>query len=271
MKDIIEKWYWRLNFPKKYDNQFLASLSELEAVEPVEIEEYVPDSQDLSKNLLFHLYYCEKLSQKYAENNIPEDILYSTLSDIVIWTKVCFSITGIVGLRCSRWLINHLSFRLFRLGRLQFCLGSFKKAYSRIGVASGEAMIEVHIAEGESLLDYECDKSFVLADKFFEKYFPEHKYRFYTCHSWLLDKENRAIIKEGSNIWKFANRFAELEREKSDAILKYVFRYDATRETLSHFEATTSLSQAVKNAALRGEPFYEVFGYIMRKNKQIKK
>ncbi len=263
MKKLIEKWYKKLNFPKEYDSGFYSYLENFEFKNPGSIEEYETDSEDLGKNLMYHLYFCEQLAEKYREHGIPECVLEATLSDLPIWTKVCFSIYGVVGLRNSQWLKRHLSFKLFRLGRLQFCLGEFEKSHSEIGALSGEPVIEVHIAEGEPLSPAECDKSFALAVEFFDKYFPSHKYKYFTCHSWLLDKDSD-IIAASSNIRSFAERFTELEREESDAILRYVFRYDTTRETLMSQEAKTSLAKKIKEHVAEGGRFFEVLGYVKK-------
>ena len=125
----------------------------------------------------------------------------------------------------------------------------------------GDPVIEVHIAEGLPLLPEECDKSFALAREFFDKYFPNHKYRYFTCHSWLLDKDSE-ILSQSYNIKNFAKRFCEIDREVSDAILRYVFRYDTTRDNLAPQEAMTSLARRVKSAVTEGKAFYEVLGYI---------
>ena len=176
MKSIIEKWYKKLNFPKDYDEAFFAYLENFDFKDPGPIEEYHTDAEDFGKNLMYHLYFCEQLSEKYKKYGIPESILEATLSDIPIWTRTCVSVHGVVGLRNSTWLLRHLSFKLFRLGRLQFCLGEFEKSYPEINAMEGDPVIEVHIAEGLPLLPEECDKSFALAREFFDKYVPNHKY-----------------------------------------------------------------------------------------------
>ena len=264
MLEIIEKWYLRLGFPKEYDSQFYESLSKFKDPGVYRIDEYDPKSTDAKTNLLMHLYFCNALHERYRDAGISENILDQTLSDIVIWTNVWYSMTGEVGLSESGWLKRHLSFKLFRLGRLQFCPGEFAKDFPIIGVNKGDPLLEVHIPEGGPLLPSDCDASFAAADIFFGKYFTDHKYNFYTCHSWLLDKKSPDIIKEGSNIWLFADRFRELEREESDAILRYVFRRDAKRENIENFPVVSGLARAVKEAIYVGKPFYEVLGYIKK-------
>lgn len=60
------------------------------------------------------------LIERYQEHRIPEKYLIDTLSDVGIWMDVCEKKTGFPGLLEYGWLSNHFSFRLFRIGRLQF-------------------------------------------------------------------------------------------------------------------------------------------------------
>lgn len=60
------------------------------------------------------------LIEQYSARGISEAVLKDTLSDVRIWMDVCQRKTGYPGLLEYGWLSNHFSFRLFRLGRLQF-------------------------------------------------------------------------------------------------------------------------------------------------------
>lgn len=60
------------------------------------------------------------LMEQYRIHGIPDPVLRDTLSDVRIWMDVCKKKTGYDGLLEYGWLTNHFSFRLFRLGRLQF-------------------------------------------------------------------------------------------------------------------------------------------------------
>ena len=57
---------------------------------------------------------------EYRAHGISDEVLTDTLSDVKIWMNVCERKTGYIGLLEYGWLSNHFSFRLFRLGRLQF-------------------------------------------------------------------------------------------------------------------------------------------------------
>ena len=266
MKNTIIKWYERLGFPKTYDDLFKQLIETHELNFPLDIAEYDCKKNTPQHNFLAYLYYCEQLEKFYIKRQIPSEILYATLSDIVIWTNVWFLIKGELGIGEVDWLRNHLTGQLFRLGRLQFAFGKFEKDYPKIDAKLGESTIEVHIPEDSKLSAIDCDKSFAFAEEFFEKYFPEYSYRFYTCHSWLLWRNLKDYLPENSNVILFGNRFLKIDSNKGDSILRYVFRWDATRENLQKFEAKTSLARAIKQSVMDEKCFFEEFGIINRKN-----
>ncbi|SDX97877.1 acyltransferase domain-containing protein [Paenibacillus sp. CF384] len=66
----------------------------------------------------------KRLQRLYAERGIPQEILKHTLSDMALWMHDYYSRHNRWGLG-NEWLVNHMSFRLFRVGRLQFERGRF--------------------------------------------------------------------------------------------------------------------------------------------------
>ena len=247
MKKTIKKWYYRLGFPNTWDDSF-DKLLDSAALAPCSIAEYDNTTADKQKNLLMYLYFCEELSAKYRELGIPAPVLSDTLSDVLIWAKVYFDINGELGLSEVNWLHHHFSMRLFRLGRLQFCM------------ACGE--LEIHIPSGEAMTQEKCCESLILAKAFFAKHFPDFEYDRFTCHSWLLDETLLRFVSEDSNISKFMKMFELKSREESDDALKYVFRFDATRENLSRFTPESRLAKKLYDHIQNGGKLYCVLGEI---------
>lgn len=262
-KNVIRKWYNKLSFPQKYDEEFSLLLDSSE-ITAESIDSWDYKSKSPEENALAYLYFCEALSKKYEALDIPENILLDTLSDLVIWTNTHYNLTGKFGLSETGWLCRHLSFKLFRLGRLQFCMADSEFSIDEIGLKEGENVVEVHIPEGEPLPQSRCRESLALAEEFFAKYFSSFKYFTYTCHSWLLDPSVIPLVGEGSNIAAFRGMFKTVRNDDSDALLKYIFRWNAKREDLEKLEAKSSLAKKVKDAALRGERFHETLGYILK-------
>ena len=203
---------------------------------------------------------CEALKERYDEKGIGEDIFYDTIGDIVTWTKTWSDLKGELYLGELEWLSNHLKMKLFKLGRLQFCMGKSEYDIPQKGLKKGDNVMEVHIPEGEALTTSECERSFRLAKEFFSKYYPEFEYKHFTCHSWLMDDTLKELLSEDSNIVKFSNMFEHFEKEKDDSILRYVFNWNTTRNNLKNAYAASSFAQKIKKHIADGKDFYSAFG-----------
>ena len=265
-KQIIKKWYKALGFPEEYNSDFESYLdsSELDGIST--IREYDGSSHTAEYNLLAYLYFCEDLSKKYGQLGIPDTVLYDTLSDIVTWSKVYYGIYGKVGLAEIEWLKNHVSFCLFKLGRLQFKVAASVCEIPEANIKLGDSVMEIHIPEGEAMTPERCLASIAAANEFFPRYFPSFKWDYYTCHSWLLDDGLCELLSPSSNILAFQRMFTKTAShlDKSDAIIRYTFRWDAKRETLDSYPAKSSFAERVKLKAQSGGEFFEALGYIKR-------
>ncbi len=159
--------------------------------------------------------YCALAADVYAtyrEKDISRQVYFQTFSDITIWAKRHYALSGKVGLTEHVWLQNHLKLKLFRLGRLQFMpspLG-FSVDVNGIKIPEDEIALTVHIAEGTSLLPEEIDSSFSRAKNFFRI-----GYCAYTCESWLINRKLKELLPPDSNIIKFQNRFIQLSEDLS--------------------------------------------------------
>ena len=265
-KQIIKKWYKALGFPEEYNSDFESYLDSLELDGISTIREYDGSSHTAEYNLLAYLYFCEDLSKKYGQLGIPDTVLYDTLSDIVTWSKVYYGIYGKVGLAEIEWLKNHVSFCLFKLGRLQFKMSPSKFDIPEAGICRGDSVMEIHIPEGGAMTPEQCKASIDAANDFFAEYFPDFKWEYYTCHSWLLDVGLSEILSERSNILAFQRMFkiSKSAKEKSDAIIRYTFRWDTKRENLADASPKSSFAERIKAKALSGGEFFEALGYIKR-------
>ena len=132
-KEIIRAWYARLPFPREFDTEFEKALASYEIDPATCIEDYDVKSEDGKKNLLSYLYMCEETARRYAALGISEEILLATLEDIVTYTKHWSGIKGELVLFELPWLRRHMSAKIFRLGRLQFCTGKAECDIPAIG------------------------------------------------------------------------------------------------------------------------------------------
>lgn len=255
---IIQKWYERIGFPQKYDEAFYAALDTVEVLATATVEDYDKACEDGVKNLLHYLYFCEETERRFSSRGIPEEILLDTLSDLVIWTDIWSDIKGELYLGELGWLAIHLSARLFKLGRLQFAFPDPKSLEEK-------GTVQVHIPAVGKLSEELCLASIDQARGFFAQYFPEYEYDRFTCHSWLLDETLKKYLPPESNILHFGDLFTRIASEDADSLLRYIFRWDATREMLPTLPASSSLAVRIKKAVLEeGETFHLTLGYILK-------
>ena len=262
IKPIIKKWYKKLGFPEIFDKEFYRALDSMKITDDMTPERYDLDCEDGKKNLMYFLFFCEAVSKKYEERGIPEDIMLDTLRDLVLWTKTWYSVKGTLHLSQLDWLSYHVGFRIFKLGRLQFCLHNAKEDIPQFDIKKGDNVIEVHIPAGEKLDNEECKKSIEMAKEFFKKYFPEFDYKAFVCDSWLLDSDLKEFLSKDSNIIKFGDMFTRIRNNDSNALLRYLFRWDTNEINLRYAYPTSTFAERIRQAVLGGKTFHETLGVI---------
>lgn len=144
--------------------------------------------------------YLPHIYAKYKMEGIEEGIFFDTFSDIKVWINDYYAITKQYGLDEFNWILNHLNFEIFKIGRLQyqltryFCLKPYKcddKTFS-----SGMKIIGLHIPRGKRLESEECIQSFKQAQVFLEKHFPKYPRDVFFCYSWLLHSSAKNYMKK---------------------------------------------------------------------------
>ncbi len=264
MHSTAKKWYDKIGFPAEYDRDFCALLEKTSDFNSLELDDFQPtdESEFAGENLVKFLCLCEKLHERYKNKGIPEEIFKATVSDVLNWTRVYYEHTKEVGIASAEWFTNHLGFKLFKIGRLQFAMDKAHEDIPRLGVKKGDSVLAVHIPSGEPLVIEKCLDSIDNARQFFKKYFPDFDYKCFTCHSWLLDDTLLNLLDESSNIIKFQRLFTEFAKIKSDAVLRYTVSWYAKRESIDEFTYASSLARKVAEAVKGGMEFYETLGFI---------
>lgn len=208
---------------------------------------------------------AEKTYNLYKQKGISDDIFKATFSDIKIWCENC----GNIGLKNINWLSNHIGFKLFRIGRLQFQLYTCSNStlnYSKLPFNKNEKVIYIHIPQGEKLDYNECVKSISMANSFFKLYFPDYSYNYYFCESWLLFENNRQFMNNSLNIIRFMGLFDINYSVFYEAqAFERIFDFDINvrhiiykinkykrKSDIEHLSASTSLQKSAKQYLLSG-------------------
>ena len=271
MKEIILKWYDKLNLPEEWSEKVS---SEADSFDPSEFERaddpymQLSNQEDKMLCMLYALYKCEDFFLTARKRNIPEDILIATLSEVRRYALEYNVMTKgeKIGIFQINWIGKILKGTIYRLGRLEFEIRPCVRTSEMLGVKEGDNVLAVHIPNnGGPFTPEACNEAYALAEAFFAKYFPEYEYKCYTCFSWLLDVNLKKYLKPDSNIVKFMDSFEIDDNPKeTPAALIYLFGRGTTEEDLKNITPTTGLQKGVIDHVLGGGKLYQGFGVRSR-------
>lgn len=253
---IIEKWYQKLSFPKYFDEEFYEIYKTVPISDTITADTYDTSCKDGKRNLLSALFLCEETEQKYQDMGLSRQVMLDTLKDIVTYTDIFSDIKGELSLGRMDWIMKILSGKVIRFGRLQFGLAASESDIPKKGIKAGDTLLQCYIPRGDKLTKEACLDSINQAKAFFGDQYT------IIVKSWLLDDTLKSILDSDSNILAFQELFETVAKEESEAILRYVFRWNTNSFNVKYLPSYNSFSEAVKQQILNGIKFYEVTGYL---------
>lgn len=199
----------------------------------------------------FLAFFCRMacdVYEKYQEKGIPEDVFRDTFSDIRFWCENCEREYGAYAIRQYDWFWRLMDMRLFRLGRLEYeeMDSEWNLCGQGIRIKKGDAVINIHIPQGEPLHWAACEESLEKAYEWFGKE------RQYICHSWLLYPGLAHVLLPESNIMKFQKQFTILEVDHEDREAEWRI-FGKVQNNPSLYEEHTSLQKRAKTHLLEGK------------------
>ncbi len=264
-KQIVRKWYEKLEFPAHFDELFEDVLNRKEIPENCVLARYnelMDQHGDVELNMMMLLYLCEELQQWFFDRGISEEIFVHTMKDLILWAEDYFKQSGgVFGIAFEvLWLGTYYSGRLFRLGRLEFERATAWRDIPGTHIKNGDTYISVHIPEGEAMTPEACQASFDMAMEFFPKHFPEHQFDSFLCHTWMFDEQLKTVLSPNSNIVKFFDFFEVVNQEESDEIIRHIFGNGSTRENILDRPCNSSLTKWIVKTVKENGKFYEGYG-----------
>lgn len=194
-----------------------------------------------------------------AERGIPEEVSWTTLSDIARHVAIHRRVHGTVGVDAPDWMTLHLRGLIYECGRLQYNLmrlggtpfspgiwyETAETLRRGVGFRSCDEALGVHIPEGRPLTPGSCQESHEAARTFFERYFPAECRRLAVCESWLLDDQLAQYLPAHSNIVEFQRSYVTVPGwvVSDEEICEFVFR--KRRINLDEAPQGTTLERAV--------------------------
>lgn len=198
--------------------------------------------------LYLYLQFARDLYADFKEQGLSDRVYLDTFHDITIWCDTCYRDYGEYGIEEYDWIYNHISMRLFRIGRLQYEKTLLWEDVVVDGVTyhKGMRILNVHIPEGSPLREEECRESLENA----KKIFPDYQALF--CNSWLLFPDLKEILPEASNILKFQQLFRlyQVKLEGQEARERIFGR---KLEKVEDYPEDTTLQRAAKEYLLQGK------------------
>ncbi len=187
----------------------------------------------------------------YKEKEIPEKIFFDTMKCFTRFINETFKMTGKLSFDRYWWITRQVGCHLFRIDQLEYEMKQTEE----------NNFISLHIPSDADFSPNAVDKSLSEAKNFFEKFYPELKNAEYKCHSWLLDKQLKSMLKENSNIIHFQNRFEILNDGEIDyEFIEWVF--NTKSKDFPTLPEKTSLQKKLKQHLLYGGVIRNAYGRI---------
>ena len=236
-----------LEFSSTFDfdrvNELLASFQQYERMPDVlkELQDILGDDSNGIKILTCQLKASSNIHQLYQSKGISDDIYFATMKCYTRFINETYKITGKMCFDRFWWTTRQAGFHLFRIDALEY----------EMRPDNGNIIIDIHVPSDADFSPSSVDESINKARLFFKEYFPELSITMYQCHSWLLDKQLRGMLKENSNILSFQNRFEIYDDGEIDkGVLDWLFN---TRSSdYKSLPENTSLQRNVKKHLLSG-------------------
>lgn len=269
MIEIIKtaiKWAKEL----KFDDDWIEEISKFEY--PGELIPYdkknkvLKEKNDNMLNLVSYLNYCEMFEKNYNKLGVPRQIFLDTLHDIKIWSYRHKEIFEEYGVKEIVWLRHLGSTKMFTIGRLEYKLGRYLFGVRRKNLCFLSRIVEIHIPRGEKITKENLLFSLNEAVKFFEKFFPNYKYNYFTCGSWMLDPNLKEFLPEDSGIIIFQNMFDLVATIPKIDHIRFVFGEKWNKNNIKDFKPQTSLQKNIRDRLLNKEKLSLGLGIICKNN-----
>jgi hypothetical protein len=160
------------------------------------------------------------LKQGFVDAGMPGQVWLDSIDDIRLRARLYFEKTGKVGLskNDARWYHRLISFRLFKIGSLQF--QPFEMLYldkegigedfmrfseeQKLRLPPGTPVLNTHIQHGADLHPEALQATFAQARDFFRRYFPSQDFKAFITYTWLLYPGLNGVLPTDSKILQFA-------------------------------------------------------------------
>ena len=187
----------------------------------------------------------------YQAQGISNEVYFATMKCYPRFISETYQMTGELYFDRYWWTSRQAGYHLFRIGELEYEMKHIED----------EIVIDIHIPSDANFSPSAIDDSLASAKQFFSEHYPELSKAEYRCHSWLLDKQLREMLKDSSNILSFQNRFEIFdEGEIGTDFIEWLYN---TRTTdFDTLPENTSLQRNMKKHILSGGIVRNAYGRL---------
>ena len=161
-------------------------------------------------NIIMYMALAEALKGHYVKMGYPLENYNDTIKELKCKLLECYNYFGIWGMRGCPVSNTHFVMTRFGMGVFQFELIRLEKDFvtANYQLKKGDLAINIHIPSlGEPITFEARHAAYKKAKEFFKSKFPnQDKIPFY-CHTWILFKKHREMLKPNSNMISFMNDF----------------------------------------------------------------
>lgn len=222
------------------------------------LQEVLGEDKDHIKILACMLKASADAWKIYEQKGIGAEIYYDTMKCYTRFIDETYRMTGRLYFDRYWWTARQAGCHLFRIGALEYEAADM----------DGKRTIRLHIPSDADFSPSAVEQSLESAGVFFHQYYPEMADAEYCCHSWLLDPGLREMLREGSNIIRFQDRFEIYdEGEANTEFIEWVFK---KRPDIDYVDLPedTSLQRNVKKHLLSGGVIRNAYGKIKKEGKK---
>ena len=207
-------------------------------------------------NQVVYMGLADILKQHYINRGFPLENYNDTIRELKCKLLECHNCFGVWGARTNRVMNTHFAMTRFGMGVFQFEIIKLPLSVEINGVKlqQGDKVINIHIPMLGVPLTAEARKqSYLKAKEFFKGQFPDADRIPFYCHTWLLFKRHKEILKPDSNIVSFMNDFDVLiDYDYPDYAETWRF-FGKQFTTLEEMPKTNSIQKAYAKIIERGE------------------
>ena len=184
----------------------------------------------------------------YAKAGIDDFIYIDTMGFFKRAVREYKEINGVYGFDRTWWWWRQLSLTIFRIGTLEFemCIVGYPEQFGFHG-EKDIPVLWVHIPSDAVMTREMLDYSYKTAHAFFNKHYPDFKYRCICSAPWFLSPILKSILQPGSKILDFQSDYAITGINVNDqSYFPLVFKLKEKPADLSVLPEDTSLQRAIK-------------------------